>query len=147
MAMLKRALLAAVLPLACNAGLAQAADDDAVFWLGTSGSIADHKGPLEACYLTFHGNAMVMHWVEEGKTNEITIYKITKKEGDKIYATQVGWHEIDENAPDGLKRMEYLPGPICGTFSGDRLVLEAADRPALKEWITLKRVKLKMTGE
>jgi hypothetical protein len=77
MTMLKRALLAAVLLLACSAGLAQAADGDAVFWLGTSGSTADNKGPLEACYLTFYGNAIVMHWVQEGQTNEITIYKIT----------------------------------------------------------------------
>ena len=89
--------------------------------------------------MTFNNDNMVMHWITIGDQESIDVYKITKKDKNSFCAKAVGEHVVDADAPNGLEKQEPTFRQVCGKFTGDRLVL--------KDWMTLKRVKLRITGE
>ena len=139
MKLFKVGFLSLVCIAMCNIGTAQASNYEKVLWLSANGHEAGDNEPSDACYLTFHNDTMVMHWITMGDPESIDIYKITKKDKNSFCATPVGEYYIDGAVPNGLEKQESASKQVCGKFAGDRLVL--------KDWITLKRVKLKITGE
>ena len=139
MKFLKLSLLSFAIIVACNTNVAQASNYEKVLWINSHGHEPGDNEPSDTCYLTFNDDNMVVHCITIGDPETIYVYKITKKEKNKFCAKAVGEHWVNADAPHGLEKQDLVAEEVCGKFSGDRLVL--------KDWMTLKRFKIRTTDK